>query len=111
MPFVVERATINDVADIAKIFLSDSTSDFLRLQLGTVDPATLNEGFTERLTESLQQDGQVYIVARDRDTGEIVSYAQWKLPRDQMDAVISPTPEVRFDCRAKGCSVLMPKTS
>ena len=103
MPFTVEKATVNDAVDIAKIFLSDSTSDFLRLQLGTVDPATLNEGFTERLTESLQQHGQVYIVARDCETGEIVSYAQWRLPRDEVDVVVSPTSEVRFECRAK-CS-------
>ncbi|KAK3725077.1 hypothetical protein LTR37_000587 [Vermiconidia calcicola] len=91
MPFTIEQAIPEHAAAIAKIFLSDETSDFLRLQLGTVDPAILNGGLTERLAVSIKRPRETYIIARDDETQEIVSYAQWILPRDAMDVVVGQT--------------------
>ena len=82
MPFTIEEAANEDAAAIAKVFVSDETSDFLRLQLGTVDPTVLNEGMTERIREGIATEDQIYVVARDEETGQIVSYAQWVLPKD-----------------------------
>ena len=94
MPFTTRQATAGDVPAIAKIFLSDETSSFLLLQLGTVDPAVLNGGMTDRLSESIQKPDQVYLIAQDDETGEIVSFAQWALPRDEMEEVVEQSPEV-----------------
>ena len=94
MPFTVEEATPEDAAAIAKIFVSNETSSMLRLQLGTVDPGVLNEGLTERLAESIQKKGQTYIIARDDEAGEIVSYASWTLPRDEGEVFIEQSPDV-----------------
>ena len=94
MPFTIEQAIPEHAAAIAKIFLSDETSDFLRLQLGTVDPAILNGGLTERLAVSIKRPRETYIIARDDETQEIVSYAQWILPRDAMDVVVGQTVDV-----------------
>ena len=91
MPFRVEEATAEDAAAIAKVFVSEETSDFLRLQLGTVSPSLLNEGMTERIKKAIEKRERVYIVARDEEIDEIVSYAQWELPRDTPDK----TPDVR----------------
>ena len=94
MPFTIRQARTDDAAAIAKIFTSDETSSFLRLQLGTVNPAVLNQGMTERLAESIQKPDQVWVIACDDESGEIVSYAQWVLPRDEFEAVVEKTPEV-----------------
>ena len=94
MPFTIKQANTDDAAAIAKILTSDETSSFLRLQLGTIDPAVLNQGMTERLTESLQKPNQVWIIACDDESGEVVSYAQWVLPRDEFETVVEKTSEV-----------------
>ena len=88
MPFTIEQAMPEHAAAIARIFLSDETSDFLQLQLGTVDPAVLNEGLTKRLRESIERPGEMYIIARDDETQEVVSYVQWILLCEEMDVVI-----------------------
>ena len=104
MTFTTEQANVADAPSIAKVLLSDHTSEFLRLQLGTVDPEVINQGFAERMTGSFDQEGIVYVIARDDDTREIVSYAQWKLPRDASTHVIKPSPEVcRGQLRLRGC--------
>ena len=93
MTFTIEQASVEDAPAIGKVLLSDHTSDFLRLQLGTVDPDVMNQGFAERIAESFNQEGMVYVVARDNDTRQIISYAQWKLPREASTHVIKPAPE------------------
>ena len=95
MPFKIEEAAPKEAEAITKIFLSDDTSDFLRLQLGTVDPAVLNEGMNDRLAEGLEKPGHTYVIARDEKTNEVVSFAQWVLPRDENETVAEQSPEVR----------------
>jgi hypothetical protein len=94
MPFAIQQANTDDATAIAKIFTSDETSSFLLLQLGIVDPAVLNQGLTERLAESIQKPDQLWIIACDDESGEIVSYAQWVLPRDELGTVVEKSPEV-----------------
>lgn len=94
MPFTVEEATVDDAAAIAKVWLSAETSDFLRLQLGSVDLSVLSEGMTTRMEESICKEGQVYVVARDNDSNEIVSYAHWVLPKAGDDESGKMTAEV-----------------
>lgn len=82
MPFTVEEATAKDADAIANIFTSDEVSRVNRLQLGTVEPSVFTNGMIERIKEGIQKDDQVYIIARDEETNEVVSYAQWVLPKD-----------------------------
>ena len=106
MPFTIKQATIEDARDIASTFLSNGTDHFLRLQLGTVDPAVLREGLTGRLRESIEREGQVYIIARDDESGHVVSYAQWTLPRNEMEFVVEQNPEVIWYRRRGAASAL-----
>ena len=94
MPFTIKHATTTDAAAITKIFLSDSSRSFLQLQMGTVDPVVLNEGMLERIAESIQKPDQEYLVAQDDETSEIVSFSQWLLPRDEMEAIVGKGPGV-----------------
>lgn len=94
MPLTIEQAVPDDAAAIAKVFLNDEAGEFLRLQLGTVDPDIMNNGMTERLTENIKTSGQIYVVARDDKTCEIVSYASWTLPREEDEPYVQQTAEV-----------------
>lgn len=96
LPFTIRKATTNDAAAIATILTSDKTSSFLRLQLGTGDPAVLNDGLTNRMTKSILESRQLYIVACD---DEVISYAPWTLPRDEFKTIVEQTLEViSFKC-------------
>ena len=97
MPFTIELANAEYAPDIAKIFVSNESDPMLRLQLGSVDPSVLNEGLTERLKESIQRTGQQYIVARDEESGQVVSYASWTLPRGEMEPESEENLEVTQD--------------
>lgn len=92
MPFKVEEATPEDAAAIAKIFTSDEVSRINRLQLGAIDPSVFTQGMTERIKEGIEKSDQIYIIARDEETSEVVSYAQWVLPKE----VVAKTSEVSF---------------
>lgn len=94
MPYTIERATTEDAPAIAKIFLSNESDSFLQLQFGTADPEALSDDTAESLVESIEKEGQVFIVARDDDSGEVVGYAQWSLPRDEFEMVMMQTPQV-----------------
>ena len=75
MPFNVEKATVEDAADIPQVLISSGTSSFFRLQLGSIDPASLNVGMTGKIAEDMRKEDRVYVVARDQETGKIVCYA------------------------------------
>lgn len=94
MPFTIVKASADNAGAITKISTSDETSSFLRLQLGTVDPAVLNQGWTESLTDNIQKPDQAWIVACDNESGEIVSYALWMLPRDEFETDVERSPGV-----------------
>lgn len=94
MPPKIEQAAPSDAAAIAKIFLSNETDEFLRLQFGTVEPGIMNSGLIDRLTENIKTSGQVYVIARDEETGEIVSYASWTLPRAEDEPYVQQRAEV-----------------
>ena len=92
MPFKIEQATVEDAAAIAEIFTSDEVSSIYRLQLGTIDPSVFSDGMTRRIAEGIEKPDQVYIIARDQETGKVASYSQWVLPKDEP---VVKTPEVR----------------
>lgn len=94
MPFALSTADPSHAAAIAKIFLSNETDDFLRLQFGSVDPGVMSRGLAERLAENIATSGQVYIVARDEETGDVVSYCSWTLPRGEGEEVVKASAEV-----------------
>lgn len=97
MPFTIEEATPDHAPAIAKIFLSNETDEFLKLQFGTVDPAVMRQGLTERLAENIKASGQVYVIARDEETGEVASYCSWTLPRDLDEPYVRQSAEVSND--------------
>lgn len=94
MPFTIEEATPDDAAAISKVFLSSDTDDFVKLQLGTVDPMVMSQGLTERLKENIKTPGQLYLIARDDESQEVVSYAAWTLPRDEDEPFMKQSTEV-----------------
>ena len=94
MPFDVEEASVEDAAEIAQVLISSGTSSFFRLQLGSIDPASLNVGMTEKIAEDMRKEDRVYVVARDQETGKIMSYAQWILPKEKDEVVTEQDPEV-----------------
>lgn len=104
MPFTLEKATPDYAAAIANVFLGDEADEFLRLQFGTVDPAIMSEGMTERLTENIKKPGEVYVVARDEATGEIVSYCSWTLPRGEDEPYVRQSADVGIAIRSFGCN-------
>ena len=85
MPFTLSPATPSHAAAIAKIFLSNDTDEFLKLQFGTVDSGIMAQGLTERLAENIRQQGQVYVIASDEESGEVVAYCSWTLPKGRED--------------------------
>ncbi|KAK5134981.1 hypothetical protein LTR08_005933 [Meristemomyces frigidus] len=93
MPFTVGGATESEATAIAQVLTSNESSTFFRLQLGSVDLETLNNGMAERIVKAMQKPEQRWIVARDEGNGEVMSYAQWVLPKadDEVDA--DPTPD------------------
>jgi hypothetical protein len=93
-PSIISKATSNNAKPIAKIFTSGETSSFLHLQLGSVDPATLSDDLTNRIVESTEKPGQIWTVACDDETREVVNYAQGLLPRGDFETIVEQTPEV-----------------
>jgi len=82
MPFTISEATTADAAGIAAVFASHQSSNFTRLQLGTVNPADLRKDLKERITKSIAETpDQIYVIAKDGETGEVASYAQWFSPK------------------------------
>ena len=55
---------------------------------------------TERTAENITKPNQTWIIARDQNTGEVVSYAQWELPGAHHDEVVPETdPKVSDDTK------------
>ncbi|KAK4634716.1 hypothetical protein CLAFUW4_00283 [Fulvia fulva] len=105
MPFTIAKATPDDAAAIAKVLLSGGTETLMyssrsftgfatRLQLGTIDPAILEVDMTEKIAVNIKKPNQTWIIARDEEMGEIVSYAQWELPAAHDEVVSEPDPNV-----------------
>lgn len=119
MPFTISLATPSDAAAIAHVFQSNETDSFLRLQLGTVDPEVMTQGLTERLAENISKPDTVYVVARDDETGEIMSFASWTLPRGRDEEFVTQSDEVGWQdfsrplplclpfCFSRGCELLL----
>ena len=97
MSFTIDEATESDVPAIARVLASDGTNSLFKLQLGALDPETLYKEMGGRIAKALQQADQKWIVARDEGSGEIISYAQWVLPRPDGEVKVEPSPEVRLD--------------
>lgn len=90
-------ATPKDASAITKILLSNETDRFFRLQLGTIDSSVLCGGIEASIEESMQRNGVVYMIAKDAESGEVVSFAQWDLPRNETEVVIDQSPVVSLD--------------
>lgn len=52
------------------------------LQLGIVNPTIFHDGMTRRVAENISRPNQVFLIARDEESSEIVNYAQRELPND-----------------------------
>lgn len=95
MPFQVREANVEDASSIAAVLLSAETEPLMRLQLGSADSDVLNKNFKGKLKRSIAEGPrQKWIVARDEESGRIISYAQWELPRSEDDEDLIPNSEV-----------------
>jgi hypothetical protein len=78
--YPISKALPSDSASIASLFSLSWTTPFLKLTYGNVEPTALAESMAPRIAEHIGGDSIVFVVARDPETQEVVSVAQWKLP-------------------------------
>ena len=96
MSFTVHEATESDIPAIARVLASDGQNALFELQLGAVDRNVLYGNMGERIARAMKMPDQQWIVARDEDSGDIMSYAQWVLPQPEGVVANEPSPEVRL---------------
>jgi hypothetical protein len=78
--YPISKASPSDSASIASLFSLSWTTPFTKLTYGNVEPTALAESMAPRIAEHIGGDSIIFIVARDPETHEVVSVAQWKLP-------------------------------
>ncbi|GAB7351016.1 hypothetical protein MBLNU459_g1506t1 [Dothideomycetes sp. NU459] len=85
MPFLVSEATLADVPAITSIFRADAPTSFMRLCLGSVHPSALNVKQSDRIADEMHEEDQLWLIARDAESGRTASFAQWRLPKEEPD--------------------------
>jgi hypothetical protein len=83
--YPISKASLSDAAAIASLFSLSWTSPFSKLTSGNVEPTALAESMAPRISEHMRKESIVFIVARDPETQNVVSVAQWKLPSTVQD--------------------------
>lgn len=87
MPFLVSEATLADVPAITAIFRSDEPAPFMRLCLGAVHSSALSVKQADVISDEMQEEDQLWLMARDKESGKTASFAQWQLPKEEADSV------------------------
>lgn len=95
--YKVDQALPSDAAAINKIDCAAEPDPFRQFMEGSGDAARKEAGMLKWWTKCLESSDQRILVARDEEDGEIVSYAQWDLPRSNApNPTLAPqTAEVR----------------
>lgn len=86
MPFLVSEAKLADVPAITAIFRNDEPAPFMRLCLGSVHSSALSVKQADNITDEMHEDDQLWLVARDSESGKTASFAQWRLPKEEADS-------------------------
>jgi hypothetical protein len=94
MTFRIEQATVEDAAAIAQVFIRNRGDLFILLQLEQANPGAYDRGLADRIANNIQKPGQRYIVARDDQSGKVISYAQWMLPNAGQESFVEIEPAV-----------------
>lgn len=87
MPFLVSEAKLADVPAITAIFRSDEPAPFMRLCLGSVHSSALDVNQSDSISDDMQEEDQLWLIARDSESGKTASFAQWQLPKEEVDHV------------------------
>jgi len=85
MPFLVSEAKLADVPAISAIFRSDVPAPFMRLCLGSIHSSALTGSQSDNISDDMSEEDQLWLIARDSESGKTASFAQWQLPKDEVD--------------------------
>ncbi|KAI0133499.1 hypothetical protein BJ170DRAFT_164656 [Xylariales sp. AK1849] len=99
MPYTIETALYSDAEAIASAFTADELPYFRRLQNGTVDPGDRKAGAVEMWTKMIANPAYVCLVAREAESGLVVSYAQWVKPKDEDEKTVARSQEEKAKIR------------
>jgi hypothetical protein len=100
--YEIEPAVLADAEAITAIDAGAEPDPFRQFMEGTADAAKSRAGMLKWWERCIGSPGKLVVVARDANSREIVSYAQWELPRDdesQATPARPATEEVRHCCR------------
>lgn len=84
MTYIIELATADDAAGVAKVMLSTTEREFSRLQRGSMPAEDSQTQMTERFRAVIEDPKHKVVIARAQDTGEIASVAQWVVHEDEV---------------------------
>ncbi|KAH8204561.1 hypothetical protein TruAng_001335 [Truncatella angustata] len=89
--YKIEPALLSDAAALAAD-LSSEPDAFRRFMDGTADMSKREENMAKWFTQAIKDPAARVLVVRDENSGDIISYAQWELPKDKNE-VPSALPE------------------
>jgi ribosomal protein S18 acetylase RimI-like enzyme len=81
--WTISEVRPSDADAIASLFASSWTSTFSRLQFGHVESQTLAVAMTPRIARQMTEPNSLFLVARQTETDEVLSIAQWTVPADE----------------------------
>ena len=87
--FEISEAKPADAEAIASLFALSWVSPFSRLQFGQIDEVELAASMMPRIAEQMVKVSSRFIVARNRETGEVAAVAQWTVPVDAGSNVVN----------------------
>ncbi|KAI1848897.1 hypothetical protein JX266_005325 [Neoarthrinium moseri] len=93
MSYTIESALPADAAAIARVATADEPTPFRRLMNGTAgDNDNMLQEETAMWAKVIDHPAHLVLVAREQDTGLVVSYAQWRRPGGEEP--LHPSPDL-----------------
>jgi len=79
-PYAISNALPSDASAISSLFALSWQSPFSRLQFRNVEPRDLAKAMTPRIAQQIAEKRMLFMVAREEESEDIVSVAQWSVP-------------------------------
>ena len=91
--YKVEPALPSDVATIVAVDMNAEPDPFRHFMEGTANAVEREANLLKYWTRCIESPAQLVLVARDEVHGELISYAQWELPKDREQATSATPPK------------------
>jgi len=78
--YTISNALPSDASAISSLFATSWQSPFSRLQFGNVEPRDLAKAMTPRIAQQIAEKRMLFMVAREEESEDVVSVAQWSVP-------------------------------